>query len=309
MRPHYMRWEKLEERLDLRLEALEVVRENRCCWIFRGETKGEAVIIKQYKQGLYEGCVQEARAIECYGEACAGISGVLPSRVVSVNAHTGTLCISYIRGELLSTTLRRTPRGATRSGVLDALENVGRLLARLRERTASARPPSAFLEEYLLYASARLGSLPLLGTTLFSEFPRDAERLFEELCDAGELSSLSHGDLVLANMIFDGRRIGLIDFAHANLDGHVLDDVYSLWVTLETLWYAPSSLRSDMMSAVRQGIGSLEHDYRAHRFFWEYHRRRWLAIHVSGTLVRRLKFLWALPRLVHPSRLPGLVPA
>ncbi len=309
MRPHYLRWEKLEERLDLRLEELKAVRENRCCWIFSGQTGGEPVIVKQYKRGAYEGCAREARAIECYAEACRDVPGVLPSRIVSVNVRAGTLCISFIRGELLSTTLRRAPSGRDRSAVLEAMASTGRLLTRLRSGTASPRPPSPFLEEYFLYASTRLAQLPLLGSTLFAEFYRDAEHLFEELKDAGEHSSLSHGDLVLANMIFDGRRIGFIDFAHANFEGHVLDDVYNLWVTFETLWYASQSLRVDLLNALREGVGPLHHDYRAHRFFWEYHRRRWLAIHVGGDFVQRIKFLWALPRLARPQHLPDLVPA
>lgn len=302
MSPHHLHWQKLEERLDMRLDSLVPVRENRLCWIFRGRAHGEPVIVRQYKRECREGALREARAVERYGEACESVPSLLPLRVLASNQEEGTLCINLIEGELLSDAMRRPLTRARREAVLAAVGDLGRLLARLRELTVTAHEPSSFLEEYLLYTSHRLASVPLLGPVLFGDAASDATRLFEELRQAGEPSSLSHGDLVFANMIFDGRSLGLIDFTNANFESHTLDDLYTFQVTCDNLWHLSSSVRFDLSNALRAGLGRMTFDSRTHRFYWEYHRRRWLTINLNGGISHWLKFVLALPRMTR--RLP-----
>lgn len=297
MTPHHLHWQKLEERLDLRLDTLVPVRENRLCWIYRGKSRGEQVIVKQYKRDCHEGAAREARAVARYAEACRDVPAMLASSVVAQNDETGTLCISFIPGRLLSMELRKPLSRVKRQAVLAAVGDLGRLLARLRELTQSAHVLSSFLEEYMLHTSHRLASLPVLGPVLFGDHASDASRMFEELLTVREPSSLSHGDLVFANMIFDERRVGLIDFANANFESHTLDDVYAFQTTCDNMLHLSSSLRFDLANALRAGLGRTSFDPRVHQFFWEYHRRRWLTINLNGTWMRRIRFLLALPRM------------
>ncbi len=286
----------------MKLDMLVPVRENRLCWIFRGVSRGDPVFVRQYKRECREGAEREARAVGLYYEACHSVPGFLPLRVLASNHEEGTLCINLIHGELLSGALRKPLGRARREAILAAVGDLGRLLSRVRELSVTSHEPSSFLEEYLLYTSHRLASIPVLGPVLFGDHASDATRLFEELRQAEESCSLSHGDLVFANMIFDGRSLGLIDFTNANFESHTLDDLYNFQVTCDNLWHLSSSMRFDLSNALRAGLGRMKFDVRAHRFYWEYHRRRWLTINLNGGISRWFKFLMALPRMTR--RLP-----
>ncbi len=298
--PLYERWDKLEERLDLRLEALSLLRENATCWIYQAEAAGETVVVKQYKRHARALCAREADALALYGELCESSATLLPSRTLAVSPTKGTLCVSYIDGRLMSEVLRGPLNAGRRKKCQQAVGEIGHLLSRLRKRSLTHRDPSPFLEEYILFVSRGLERTPGLGAIVFRGYERQAARLYEELCESEERASLSHGDLVPANIVVGDRGVGLIDFANTNPEGHTLDDLYNFQITCENLVHLPSSFRRDLVGALHEAVGLGEHDERAHRFFWEYHRRRWILLQLSGGLAHRAKALVRLPSMLRP---------
>lgn len=302
--PLYQRWAKLEERLDLRLDSLSLLRENRSCWIYRGSSAGETVVVKQYKHHARNLCEREARALGLYSQICSVSSHLLRSEVRALNAQTGSLCVTFIEGDLMSDVLRArawSRREQRRCGL--ALERVSELLLQLRERTRSDNAPSPFLEEYLVHASRHLERTPGLRR-LFAGYVASARRLYEELKDAAEETSLSHGDLVCANLILCGDHVGVIDFANANPESHPLDDVYNMQVTLEHLLHLPRSVRHELSSAVAGALDLTSTDPRTRSFYWEYHKRRWLYLQLNGGWARRARTLALLPYVLSRSPPP-----
>lgn len=302
--PLEQRWAKLEGRLDLQLDSLSLLRENRTCWIYAARAAGEAVVVKQYKPQARALCAREARAHRVYTQLCDAVPGLLPSEIRGINEETGSLCLTFIEGELMSEVLRK--RGddtGEQRRCRAALERVGELLAHLRARTSSDRPPAPFLEEYLVHTSRSLERTPVLGA-LFAGYEASARSLYEELGAAGEPTSLSHGDLVFANLILDGAQVGLIDFANANPESHPLDDVYNLEVTCANLLHLSARFRADLAQALRSRLDLSGSDARTHRFYWEYHKRRWLHLQLGSGWIHRARAVAVLPRLLRSSAAP-----
>lgn len=297
----HQRWARLEERLDLRLDSLVPIRENRICWIYRAHAAGETLVVKQYKHHARQLCAREARALRLYSELCRGLDQLLPSDLRALNERTGTLCTTFIEGEMMSTALPRCWWSRReRSRCRGALERVSELLQRFWERTRSERAPSSFFGEYLVHTSAQLERMPIYGV-LFDGYVRSARHLYADLKDAGDQTSLSHGDLVCANLILCGDRVGVIDFANANAESHPLDDVYNMQVTLENLLHLPASLRRELCNAISSGLNIGWTDPRTRTFYWEYHKRRWLHLQLSGGWARRARTLAILPSVMSSS--------
>lgn len=306
--PLYQRWAKLEERLDVRLDSLTLLRENRTCWIYQSQVAGESVVLKQYKHHARQLCAREAAAVSLYSTLCRELRGLLPSEIRAANPDTGTLCITFIEGELMSEVLRTGARSAReRTRCSSALERVGELLLRLRQHTVRAGSFSPFLEEYMVHVSRLLEETTGLGS-LFKGYAASALQLYEDLRDAADETSLSHGDLVCANLILSGDRVGVIDFANTNLDSHFLDDVYNLRVTCQNMLHLPRSFRHELMVAISSSLDLEACDDRTHRFFWEYHKRRWLHLQLCGSWARRARALTLLPSMMRqtaPTPLQG----
>lgn len=301
--PLFQRWTKLEERLDLRLDSLELLRENRTCWIYRARVEGESLVLKQYKRHARELCAREVAAVRLYSRLSREVPNLIPSTVRAWNVETGTVCVTFIEGELMSDVLRFGGRSAReRARCCAALARVGELLRRVRQETSREAFFSPFLEEYVLHVSRLLEGLPGLGT-FFAGYVDSARRLYEDVQASGEGVSLAHGDLVFANLILAGERVGLIDFANANPESHVLDDVYNLRVTCQNLLHVPQGLRRDLVSALESSLELEGCDRRVHRFFWEYHKRRWLHLQLSGGWARRARALALLPRMLRTEPL------
>lgn len=303
--PLYQRWAKLEERLELRLDSLVPIRENRTCWIYRARAAGEPVVVKQYKHHALPLCAREARALGLYSELCRGLDRLVPSRVRALNETAGTLCTTFIEGEVMSNALRRCLWSRReRNRCRSALEQVSALLQRLWERTRSGAAPAPFLEEYLVHTSAQLEGMPLYGA-LFDGYVRSARKLYADLKDAGDPTSLSHGDLVCANLVLCGDRVGVIDFANANPNSHPLDDVYNMQVTLNNLAHLPALLRRELCAAIASGLCLGATDPRTRTFYWEYHKRRWLHLQLSSGWVCRARTLARLPYVLSSSPTPA----
>lgn len=302
--PLYQRWAKLEGRLDLKLDALSLLRENRTCWIYLAQSAGETVVVKQYKPHARQLCGREARAVRLYTELCDQLRGLLASEIRGLNEATGTLCLTFIEGELMSEALRK--HGSNAQGqrrCRAALERVSDLLGRIRERTSSLEAPAPFLEEYFVHTSRQLEALPALGAA-FSGYGASAHQLFEDLKEAGEATSLSHGDLVCANLILGGDRVGVIDFANANPESHVLDDIYNLQVTCANLLHLPKHFRHELALAICSSVDVADSDPRTHRFYWEYHKRRWLHLQLGSGWIRRARAIALLPRMLRSPAPP-----
>ncbi len=302
--PLYQRWAKLEGRLDLQLDSLSLLRENRTCWIYAARAAGEALVVKQYKSQARALCAREAHALQLYAALCDDVPGLLPSEVRRLNEETGSLCLTFIEGELMSEALRKRGNDAAEQRrCRAAIERVSALLAKLRAQTCSDRLPAQFLEEYIVHTSRRLEQAAVLGA-LFAGYEVSARALYVELEEAGELTSLSHGDLVFANLILDGDQVGLIDFANANPDSHPLDDVYNLEVTCANLLHLSARFRADLARAIRSALDLSASDPRTHRFYWEYHKRRWLHLQLDSGWAQRARVLAVLPRLLRSSAPP-----
>jgi Ser/Thr protein kinase RdoA (MazF antagonist) len=273
----------LAERLGLDLRAVTLLRRNDYCEIFRAVVEGEPVVVKQYLTGDPELARREAQAIAFYHEVADGDPSLIPARLLALNPETRTFCMSWVQGELLSRLLLRAGGRADleRRSVV-AMERLGRLLAELHGRTAARdAAPSPFLLEYIVHASRRLERVPLLGRTLFRGYEAESERLYDALCAAGTAPSFAHGDLVPANIVLDGERIGLIDFANTNRRSHLLNDVYGLRIGAESSPFRPA-LRAELVRALYRGLGRLDFPDAVHRFHWEYHRRRWLSLKLAS---------------------------
>lgn len=299
--PLHQRWARLEERLDRRLDALVPIRENRTCWIYRARAAGEDLVVKQYKHHARQLCAREAQALRLYSELCRGLDQLLPSELRALNERTGTLSTTFIEGELMSSALRRCWWSRReRSRCRYALQRVSELLQRFWERTRSECAPSSFLEKYLVHTSEQLEGMPIYGA-LFDGYVRSARQLYQDLKEAGDRTSLSHGDLVCANLVLCGDRVGVIDFANANPESHPLDDVYNMQVTLENLFHLPVSLRRELCAAISSGLNIGSTDPRTRTFYWEYHKRRWLHLQLSGGWARRARTLAILPLVMSSS--------
>lgn len=302
---------RLSMRLGLPLSAVTLLRKNEYCAIYGAESDDGPVVVKQYVRGDASLAEREAHGIELYARLTEGDPAFLPIRCVALNRETRTLCMTRTPGELMSRLLRRAHvRRTLRRTATAAMEHVGRFLRTAWQSTRTAEtPPSPFLAEYIRYTSGRLERLPLLGRTLFAGYEAEADRLYDELCREGGPTGFSHGDLVFANMIVNGDRIGLIDFANVNEHSHVLNDVYNLRIACDQAPVAIPGLRGRLRAALRQGLGPLDAPEAARRFYWEYHRRRYLSLTLASRRpVGTLQGLLALPKLAAPYRADTLEP-
>jgi aminoglycoside phosphotransferase (APT) family kinase protein len=99
--------------------------------------------------------------------------------------------------------------------------------------------------------------------------------------------SFVHGDFVFKNMHVDGERIGLIDFANANPLSHPLNDIYNLHFALANM-LVPQGFKDRLMASFREGWGNVTFPEIVHRFYYEYHRRRWLMLKLTSRSPRDL---------------------
>jgi hypothetical protein len=158
---------------------------------------------------------------------------------------------------------------------------LGDLLREMLEGTpVPGEETDEFHFRYLRYASGRLPSA-LLGAR------GDPEDLIREYRETIVTPSFAHGDLVFVNIHVDGNRIGLIDFANSSCRSHHLNDIYALWFALENMWL-PGRYRRELWASLVSSRGEVSFPPEAHRFWREYHRRRWLMLKVRSRNPRDL---------------------
>lgn len=273
----------LSRRLGVQLTGLELIKDNGRCFVYRGLRPDNDVIIKQYRSRDATLARREVHALHVYDEVCEDVPEALPVRVLAFDPETHTFCMEYVHGATMAQALERARGNSVReAAVARAMTVVGALLRALYERTRrSGVTPSPFLKEYLQHVSNGLRSVPLLGRTVFESYPLEAAALWDDLIQTGEPTSMIHGDPSLNNILVRGNRVGLIDFANTNDAAHLLADAYGLSVCLRTKRMS-KGFRQQLFDALHQGMGGGNFTDAAHRFYWEWHRRRWLFLKLSS---------------------------
>ena len=267
--------------LGLKLRALAHIKENAYCNIYRAEAENQPFIIKKYKGEDSKLARMEARALEFYHRVADGDEAIISSKTVKLVAEENLLCIGFVEGEPLNDFLYRARNDhEARLRALHVMEILGDFLRRLYEMTGSpGAETDPFIFEYMAYTSARLETTPLLGRLFFSGMIEDAARLSNLLRSSDLVPSFSHGDFVFRNIHVAGNRVGLIDFANTNPRSHTLNDAYNLRLALANMML-PYSFKRDLRAAFRRGLGDLTFPDMAHRFYYEYNRRRWLMLKI-----------------------------
>jgi aminoglycoside phosphotransferase (APT) family kinase protein len=123
--------------------------------------------------------------------------------------------------------------------------------------------------------------MPLLGSTLFKGMSSEAERLSNDFRLSNIVPSFIHGDFVFKNIHIKDERAGLIDFANANSLSHPLNDIYNLRFALANM-LLPKKFKADLFAGFQDGLGSRDFTEIAQRFYYEYHRRRWLMLKLTS---------------------------
>lgn len=256
-----------------------LIKTNAYCAIYRASQDGVPYIVKTYRGGDSRLMIAEAGAIDFYHRIAGDHPGLIDSRTVARNDAENVLCIQYVAGKRLSDLIYEGRRDAgIRERTIHIMTVIGDLMKtmhRLTRRPGSE--PDAFLFEYFGYCSARLELLPVVGRIWFQDYKDSARKLMEEFRAARMPPSFAHGDLVFRNIHVAGDRVGLIDFANSNFNSHTLNDLYNLYFALANM-VLPETYRTALLDGLRRSLAGLSFPEAGHRFYCEYHRRRWLML-------------------------------
>ncbi len=295
--------------LDLKLVAVHPIQRNKYCAIGRGVLDdGRDCVVKDYGESDPNLARLEAEALDFYDGICRDAPGLKTCRLLSYNADHNILAMSFMEGSSYTRFVYKAltvPR--QRERVLDHARALGSLLHELyRRRHDPEGRLGDFMREYMLHVSDRLGRVPVVGRSLLGPELPSAEVLFEEARDCGEATSFCHGDCVPRNAHADADGIGLIDWANTSTQSHILNDLYNFLTASRNMFLTPG-YRKQWIEAISDGLGELVFDIRLHRFFYEYHRRRWLMLKFYARrpwpLLQALRGMLTFARPFHPARL------
>ncbi len=269
--------------LGMALTFLNLIQENKYCLIYRAEAHGQPYIIKKYKgddSALIEG---EARALNFYHHIAKDDPDLIDSRAVKLNPEKNLLCIGFVEGECFSDILYRWPEGPEiRERSARILGILGRLMKAFYQTTCvPGAETSPFVFEYAEYSSGQLEKIPVLGFLLFRGLKERTRGLSESFKAACVTPSFVHGDFVFRNIHVSGEQVGLIDLANSIERSHTLNDLYNLKFALNNM-LLPGAFKAELWSAFKAGLKPLSFPEIAHRFYYEYHRRRWLMLKMKS---------------------------
>jgi tRNA A-37 threonylcarbamoyl transferase component Bud32 len=269
--------------LGIELTSLDLIQENKYCYIYRSEADRQPFIIKKYKGDDSSLVREEARALDFYHDIAKDDPDLIDSRAVKLNAEKNLLCIGFVEGECFSDILYRGRKDVgVREQSVRIMGVLGRLIKGLYEIThVPGAETSPFIFEYCQYSSRQLESIPGLGFLLFKGIRKSTSELSEAFKMAQITPSFIHGDFVFRNIHVEGERVGLIDFANTIQRSHTLNDVYNLRFALNNM-ILPKGFKKDLWSAFRAGIQPLSFPEITHHFYYEYHRRRWLMLKIRS---------------------------
>ena len=269
--------------LGMDLSSLDLIQENKYCRIFRSENDGQPFIIKKYRGDDASLIKKEAKALNFYHRIAKDDPDLIDSRTVKLNAQENILCIGFVEGECFSDMLYRARRDdAAREISIRIMGILGRLMRTLHEMTRlPGAETSPFIFEYAAYSSQQLEEIPVLGFLLFQGLRKSTAQLSRDFKAARITPSFIHGDFVFRNIHVSGARVGLIDLANTIERSHTLNDVYNMHFALSNM-ILPADFKEALWSAFRDGTKPLSFPEIAHRFYYEYHRRRWLMLKIKG---------------------------
>lgn len=295
--------------LKLDLSAIQLIQRNKYCAIGRGILRdGHHCIIKDYGDSDPELARLEAEALDFYDDICRNTTGLKPCRLLAYNPQQNILAMSFMDGSSYTRLVYRAlviPH--KRPQALAHAHALGTLLRELYQRRHHPDIPMGdFMREYLDYVSNRLARVPLLGPALLGKTLPSTETLFHAAQDCGEPTSFCHGDCVPRNAHADDHAVGLVDWANTRHDSHILNDCYNFLIAAHNMFLAPR-YRHQLMQALSDGLGPLCFDVRLHRFFYEYHRRRWLMLKLyarnPGAWLQAMRGMLTFARPFSPARL------
>lgn len=299
--------------LNIELTRLSPIQRNKYCAIGKGTLRdGSLCIIKDYGNSDPALAKQEAEALVFYQTISAGTPGLKSCGLLAYNEAENLLAISFMPGKsytrfVYASIFSRTQRELA----LKHANTLGTLLRSLylRGPSTSDQQLGDFMREYMQHATSRLEKIPLLGHFIFRNNSPSVEELLTAVHASGERPSFCHGDCVPRNAHTDEQGIGLIDWANTSETSHILNDVYNLRTAIQNMGLSRTYKRQ-IMSALADGLGDIAFDIRLHRFFYEYHRRRWLMLKLYAKRpwpwLQALRGLLTFASPFDPARLPAL---
>lgn len=265
--------------LRLDLTSLDLIKENKYCLIYQAGTLEGPRIIKKYKGDDPSLVKLEAEALRFYHSTAKDDPRLMDSGEPILREDMNLLCVGFVEGEPFSEALYRARTDKSfRRVCVRLMKILGTVIGKIYETTQRpCEETSPFIFEYFDYSSTRLEQMPVLGSILFKGLKAEASELAETFRSSGVTPSFVHGDFVFKNMHVKDERIGLIDFANSNTHSHPLNDIYNLRFALANM-ILPRVFKEELLSAFYDGLGSLTFPEIADRFYYEYHRRRWLML-------------------------------
>jgi hypothetical protein len=304
------RCQEFAEDLGLDLRSLELIQENKYCAIYRGSTPEGPCIVKKYAAGDPSLVRVEAEALALYHRLARNDPSLIDSGEPLLKEEKRLLCIGFVPGDRFSDFLYAARRDrALRDRACLFMITLGRVLRTIHEQTQQmGKETSPFIFEYFDYSSARMEQLPFLGSVLFAAMRSQAREIADAFRECHVAPSFVHGDFVFKNMHVQGNRIGLIDFANANPLSHPLNDIYNLRFALANM-LLPRAFKERLLESFCDGLGSMAFPVPIHRFYYEYHRRRWLMLKLtSGNAADLMQGMRGLVSFAKPFTHEALAP-
>lgn len=269
--------------LGIDFTSLDLIQENKYCAIFLARTNHGRRIVKKYRGQDPKLAKAEADALSFYHRLAQDDADLLDSGEPLLREDKNLLCIGFIEGDEFSKVLYRARWDSSeRSRSARLMRILGKTIKSIREKTQEPdAETSPFIFEYFDHCSAKLEQMPVLGSLFFKGLAAEAGDLADSFRLSGVVPSFVHGDLVFKNILVKDQKVGLIDLANTNLRSHPLNDIYNLRFALANMWL-PSRFKTGLMAGFRDGVGPLDFPEIAHRFYYEYHRRRWLQLKLSA---------------------------
>jgi hypothetical protein len=269
--------------LGLELKSLDMIKENKYCLIYLAATQDDSCIIKKYKAGDPSLVVIEAEALSFYHHLAQDEPRLMDSGLPRLREDKRLLCVGFVEGDPFSEVLYKARQDdAVRERSVRLMEILGSVVRTIYEKTQRPREEtSPFIFEYFDYCSTKLEHIPVLGSLLFKGMAFEAQELADAFRSTRTVPSFVHGDFVFKNIHVKDERLGLIDFANANARSHPLNDIYNLRFALANM-LLPKEFKKDLLAAFTAGLGSVVFGNAAERFYYEYHRRRWLMLKLTS---------------------------
>ena len=299
--------------LGIELTDLSPIQRNKYCAIGKGTLRdGTPCIVKDYGKSDPELAQLEADSLTFYDTISSGVDGLKSCGLLAHNPEENLLAISFMSGESFTRFVYKSLFSKARKNIaLQHAKTLGSLLRELylRGPASSEKELGDFMREYLQHSTDRLGKVPMLGKICLGKNAPSVQTLLSDAKESGERPSFCHGDCVPRNAHSDDSGIGLIDWANTSEQSHILNDVYNLFTALQNM-VLPPTYKKQIIQSLSDGLGDLAFDVRLHRFFYEYHRRRWLMLKLYARrpwpFVQALRGLVTFAKPFSPARLGAL---